>query len=118
MVLAGTPNLQAEYAREVPDDERAGKGPMWRRFMCRGGDEWFARFADEDDHAPDRNAALAEPRVVNGLPIELRELGGEPGDVHVTHINCFHSGSPNANDRPRMLITHLVSEERAEGDDR
>ncbi len=80
---------------------------MWRRFICRA-DPWMARFAD-DRGEPDRNAALGQPHVVDGQRVELRELGGEPGDVHVTHINLFHSGSPNANDRPRMMVTHLVA---------
>lgn len=107
MVLAGTPNLQAAYAEGLPPEERAGNKAMWRRFITRT-DSWMAGFA-EDRGEPDRNEVLAGAHEVNGQLVELRELGGEPGDVHVCHINLFHSGSPNSLDRPRMLITNLVA---------
>lgn len=113
MVLAGTPNLQAAYARDVSDEHRAGGKQNWHRFMRRT-DPWLARFVEADD-APDRNTVLAQPHVVDGQPVELRELGGEPGDVHVCHINLFHSGSPNASGRPRMMVTHVVRPSQLSG---
>ncbi len=107
MVLAGTPNLVADYARSAPDEHRDGHKANWNRFL-RTVDPRLGAFS-RDDGDPGRNDDLARPFTVGAQPVELRELGGEPGDVHVTHINCFHSGSPNANDRPRLLVTHLVS---------
>lgn len=106
MVLAGTPNLQADYARNAEPRHREGGSQSWRRFMART-DPWLASFA-HDKGEPDRNEVLARPQVVAGHRVELRELCGSPGDVHLTHINLFHSGSPNANDRPRMLVTHVI----------
>jgi hypothetical protein len=106
MVLAGTHQLQAAYARGVPAEERVGNKVMWQRFIRRT-DPWLAQFA-KDRGEPDRNDVLSRPTDVDGRRVELRELGGQPGDVHVTHINLFHSGSANANDRPRMLVTHVV----------
>jgi hypothetical protein len=106
MVLTATHTLQAEYARGVPAEARQGDKARWHRFI-RSTDPWLAQFTN-DRGEPDRNDVLSRPMVVGGRRVELRELGGEPGDVHVTHINLFHSGSPNANHRPRMLVTHVV----------
>lgn len=106
MVLPGTPNLQAAYACDVPDEQRAGRRQNWHRFM-RQTNPWLARFVETDGSA-DRSGVLARAHVVNGQRVELRELGGEPGDVHVCHINLFHSAAPNANDEPRMMVTHAV----------
>jgi hypothetical protein len=113
MVLAGTHNLQAAYACGVPVEKRQGDKDRWHRFLHRT-DPWLARFAD-DHGEPERNEVLARPTTVDGRRIELRELGGDPGDVHVTHINLFHSVSPNANDRPRLLVTHLVRPAGSDG---
>lgn len=54
--------------------------------------------------------------MVAGQQVELRELGGEPGDVHVCHINLFHSVAPNASDQPRVVVTHVVRPAPAVGD--
>lgn len=106
MVLAGTPRLQADYASNASEEDRSGNKATWHRFMRRT-DPWLARFVAADDGA-DRTTVLSEPRFVAGRRVELRELGGQPGDVHVCHINLFHSVAPNAGDRPRMMITHGV----------
>lgn len=106
MVIAGTHALQAGYARTAPEEDRTGDKQTWHRFMRRA-DPWLARFVDNDDSA-DRDALLARQQMIDGRQIELRELGGEPGDVHVCHINLFHSVAPNVSDRPRVVVTHVV----------
>lgn len=112
MVLAGTPNLQAAYAAANPEVEHDGNKEVWHRFL-RDRHPALARFV-RDKGEPDRNEALAQPLDVDGQPVELRELGGDAGDVHVCHINLFHSGSANSADRPRMLITQLVAPVQAD----
>lgn len=106
MVIAGTHALQADYARTAPQEDRTGDKQTWHRFMRRT-DPWLARFLDNDDSA-DRNTLLGTTQMIDGRQVELRELTGEPGDVHICHINLFHSVAPNASDRPRVVITHVV----------
>ncbi len=106
LVLAGTPDLQAAYARDASDEERAGDKQNWHRFLHQT-DPWLARFLKADD-ASDRNTFLTQAHVVDGQPLDLRELGGDPGDVHVCHINLFHSVAPNASLQPRMMVTHAI----------
>jgi hypothetical protein len=106
LALAGTARLQAEYATGAADVDTSGDKQSWHRFMRRA-DPWLARFLVADDTA-DRNSALSRPHDVDGKQIELRELGGEPGDVHICHINLFHSVAPNAGDRPRVMVTHVA----------
>ena len=112
VVLSGTPRLQAVYTTNLSDEDCAGNKPNWHQFM-RQTDPWLAQFL-RPELGPDRNAVLTEPHVVDGQPVELRELGGEPGDVHLCHINLFHSAAPNTSDRPRMMVTHGVRPVRAD----
>lgn len=119
LVLAGTPRLQATYARTAPPEALPGRTETWTTFL-RGADPWLARLCDETDgtDGPDgpadvrgiaaRNDALARPHVVDGRRVELRELGGEPGDVHVCHANLFHAVAPNAGTGPRIMLVHTV----------
>ena len=32
---------------------------------------------------------------VNGVPVEVHELTGKPGDVVITHVHVYHAASPN-----------------------
>ncbi len=112
MVIAGTHALQAEYARSIPPELSAGKAATWRRFLIEA-DPWLAALVSnrpDDLDDPDRNARFAGSREIAGQAVEIRELTGEPGDVHVTHLNLFHAVSPNAGERPRMVVTHVVTE--------
>ncbi|MGH9233574.1 MAG: phytanoyl-CoA dioxygenase family protein [Acidimicrobiales bacterium] len=38
------------------------------------------------------------------MPVDVVELRGAPGDVVITHIHVFHSGSPNTSDSPRQML--------------
>ncbi len=50
------------------------------------------------------NAALPAAHVAN-FRLEVMELTGEPGDVWLMDLRTFHSGAPNASDRPRLMVT-------------
>jgi hypothetical protein len=50
------------------------------------------------------DAALPIAHVAN-VRLEVMELTGGPGDVWVMDLRTFHSGAPNASDRPRVMVT-------------
>ncbi|MFN9925938.1 MAG: phytanoyl-CoA dioxygenase family protein [Phenylobacterium sp.] len=51
---------------------------------------------------------------VEGVELELVELFGKPGDVHVMDPRALHSGSPNRRHLPRIMATdRLVTAEVA-----
>ncbi len=58
---------------------------------------------------PDRGRSLVGQRFdVDGVPIEVLELVGHPGDVVITHLHVFHATSPNTSDRPREMVANTV----------
>lgn len=46
--------------------------------------------------------------VVDGVPLRVVELTGEPGDVILMHCDCFHAATPNRLTEPRMMLTGMV----------
>jgi len=47
--------------------------------------------------------------VVDGVPLRVTELTGEPGDVILMHCDCFHAAAPNRLTGPRMMLTGMLS---------
>ena len=43
--------------------------------------------------------------VVANHPLRVLEMTGEPGDLWLTDMRVFHTGSPNVRARPRLMVT-------------
>jgi ectoine hydroxylase-related dioxygenase (phytanoyl-CoA dioxygenase family) len=43
-------------------------------------------------------------RLIDGVPVQVVELTGSPGDVVVTHLHVFHARSPNTDNVPRLML--------------
>jgi ectoine hydroxylase-related dioxygenase (phytanoyl-CoA dioxygenase family) len=52
---------------------------------------------------------VGERYDIEGIPIEVVELTGRPGDVVVTHLHVFHCASPNTSDTPRQMLGKAVA---------
>jgi ectoine hydroxylase-related dioxygenase (phytanoyl-CoA dioxygenase family) len=48
---------------------------------------------------------LPEGRV-EGVPLKVMELTGQPGDAWLMDLRILHAAAPNGSDRPRLMITH------------
>ena len=107
MVITGTHSLQAEYARQIAPHHQSGQRGNWHRFL-KHTDPWLAGLTNDRGEVDRNSNYLTEPHTISDRPVQIRELCGAPGDTHLTHINLFHSVSANANDRPRIVVTHHV----------
>ena len=45
---------------------------------------------------------------MNGVPVEVRELTGRPGDVVITHLHVYHAASPNVSTVPRQMLGKTI----------
>ncbi|MDQ3108211.1 MAG: phytanoyl-CoA dioxygenase family protein, partial [Actinomycetota bacterium] len=101
MLLPGSHRVVDRYRRSLPPGTGGGQ-THWRPFMKN--DPWLAellRGARLDDGG---RSLVGQRHDVDGIPVELLELAGRPGDVVITHLHVFHTASPNVGDRPRQML--------------
>lgn len=57
----------------------------------------------------DRVARFMEtPTSVNGVPAQVTEITGEPGDLWLMHPAALHTLAPNVLDTPRLVLAQFV----------
>lgn len=59
----------------------------------------------------DSQSKLASPAVlpegrVEGVPLKVMELTGQPGDAWLMDLRVLHAAAPNGSETPRLMITH------------
>lgn len=47
--------------------------------------------------------------IIDGVPLRVVELTGEPGEVILMHSDTFHAAAPNRLTEPRTMLTEMVS---------
>ena len=105
MLLTGTPALVDRYRATIPPGTGGGM-VEWRRFLR--SDPWLAQLL-RAGASPDHGRSLVGARQeVDGVPVEVVELTGEPGDVVLTHLHVFHTVSPNTSAQPRQMLGKAV----------
>jgi Phytanoyl-CoA dioxygenase (PhyH) len=101
MLLPGTHRLVDRYRESLPAPAGAGK-ENWLRFMRHH--PWLARLLDgagQPDHGRPLVGAAAE---IDGVPVQVVELTGSPGDVVISHLHVFHARSPNTSAVTRLML--------------
>ncbi|MEQ7128478.1 phytanoyl-CoA dioxygenase family protein [Actinopolymorpha sp. B11F2] len=106
MVLPGSHRLVDRYRTKLPPGTGGGK-TNWRPFMKH--DPWLAQLL-EGKRMPDGGRSLVgQTREIDGIPVEVTELTGWPGDVVLTHLHIFHTASPNTGPQPRQMLGKAIS---------
>lgn len=105
MLLPGSHRLVDRY-RSTFDEPPAGGKANWQPFLRR-----HPPLGDLLNGAtrPDRGRSIVgERHEIEGVPVDVVELTGSPGDVVLTHLHVFHTGSPNTSDTPRQMLGKTV----------
>ncbi|MBS0361816.1 MAG: hypothetical protein JSR98_10575 [Proteobacteria bacterium] len=70
---------------------------------------WFADLMAPPRNGEDRVARFMDaPTVVDGVPLQVEEIVGEPGDVLVMHPHALHGLSANVLETPRLALTQTI----------
>jgi hypothetical protein len=103
LLLAGSPRLLVEHERRTAHEQLPVSGARrWERF--HRSHPWLRALTGLDPSPPDRVAAFMDREtVVDGVPLRVVELTGEPGDMVFCHPAVVHCAAPNRGTRPRFM---------------
>ena len=103
LILSGSPGLLTQQERRIPAGERGGSGArVWERF--HRSHPWLMALTGHAPSPADRIAAFMDGEtVVEGVPLRVVELTGEPGDMVFCHPVMVHCAAPNRGTRPRFM---------------
>jgi hypothetical protein len=105
LILSGSPRLLIQQERRIPAGRRrdpAAKPWDWDRF--HGSHPWLMALTGRAPSPADRIAAFMDREtIVEGVPLRVVELTGEPGDMVFCHPVMVHCLAPNRGSRPRFM---------------
>jgi hypothetical protein len=103
LILSGSPRLITQQERRIPADQRGGLGTKpWERF--HRADPWLMALTGRAPSPADRiDAFMDRETIVEGVPLRVVELTGEPGDMVVCHPVMAHCAAANRGARPRFM---------------
>jgi hypothetical protein len=120
LILSGSPRLLIQQERELPASERPGSiATLRERF--RRSHPWLMALTGQAPSPDDRIGAFMDREtVVDGVPVRVVELTGQPGDMVFCHPVMVHSPAPNRDTRPRFMRikTQVLTHEGRELRDR
>jgi hypothetical protein len=120
LILSGSPRLLIKQERRLPADLRHGSIAVLRE-RFRRSHPWLMALTGHAPSPADRTAAfMDEETIVDGVPLRVVELTGEPGDMVFCHPVMVHSVAPNRGARPRFMRikTQVLTREGRELRDR
>jgi hypothetical protein len=105
MLLPGTHRLVDRYREGLPTPAGAGK-ENWRSFMRHH--PWLARLLDGAGLPEHGRTLVGAAGEIDGVPVQVVELTGSPGDVVVTHLHVFHARSPDTGTVTRLMLGNQI----------
>ena len=107
LLLAGSHRLVDRYGRgPLPDAHRPGSGVNWARFMAHHA--LLRELAQGGSVERPGRERIDRAEDVDGVPVRVIEVCGDPGDVFLSHGDTFHCVSPNTSSRLRLMMTCFV----------
>ena len=101
LVLAGSHRLlnDVEYLSSKNVKKRLKRHTYFRELTGKGDD--------------DRSRFMEEVGNIDGVPVKVVELTGDPGDVYFVDLRLLHSIGANTSDQPRMMIAQRMPRREA-----
>ena len=101
LVLAGSHRLlnDVDYLSSKNVKKRLRRHTYFRELTGKGIDN--------------RSRFLEEIGDIDGVPVKVVELTGDPGDVYFVDLRILHSLGANTSDQPRMMIAQRMPRQEA-----
>ncbi|MEQ4206985.1 hypothetical protein [Actinopolymorpha sp. B9G3] len=113
LVLAGSHHLVRKYTAAHP-----GGGKVHSRTMkdtLGAVHPWLDELWHKKTEADRRRTFLHDGAVVDGIPLRVVELTGEPGEAYLMNSLLLHAPAPNVLPTPRMMLIQMIGRTEASG---
>ena len=114
LILSGSPRLVIEQERRIPVSQPRDSITVLRDQFNRSH-PWLMALTRHAPSPADRiSAFMEEETIIDGVPLRVVELAGEPGDMVFCHPLMVHCPAPNRGTRPRFMRikTQVLARER------
>jgi hypothetical protein len=105
ILLSGTHRLVDRYQKALPGPVGAGRA-NWTAFLRHH--PWLARLLDGADLPGYGRPLVGAVEEVDGVPVQIMELTGSPGDVVIAHQHVFHARTPDTGALPRLMVAKEI----------
>ena len=103
LILSGSPRLLIQQHRQISPSQRHGSIVALRERFHRSH-PWLMALTGQAPSPPDRTAAFMDREtVVDGVPLRVVELTGQPGDMVLCHPSMVHCAAHNRGTWPRFM---------------
>ena len=103
LILSGSPRLLIQQERRISAEQRRASIAVLRERFHRSH-PWIMALTGLVPSPVDRTAAfMGAETVIEGVPLRVVELTGEPGDMVFCHPVMVHCVSANRGTRPRFM---------------
>src|SRR5262245_41948247 len=108
LIVEGSHRLLHRFSESLSADEgRSDHQALRRRFLR--ADPWLRALAGAGSEPKDRiDYFMRKTHEIAGIPVQVVELTGEPGDAILCHPLTLHVGAPNQSDTPRFMRSQRI----------
>lgn len=107
----GTLVITGSHQLTTPAGPQAGNAPVRSREVkayLRTLHPWLRDLWQADGDTGRIHRYLTAGAVIDGVPVRVEELTGEPGDAVIMHPRLLHVVAPNSLDTPRMMLLQFL----------
>lgn len=100
--VEGSHHIAMAYARRSKERLRSAD----IKALLQREEPWFAELFTRGSKDRERRL-MHEGGVAAGVPVKVREISGNRGDLWIMHPALLHTIAPNVRERPRMMIVQV-----------
>jgi hypothetical protein len=107
----GTLVITGSYPPTTPSGPQAGNTPVRSREVkthLSTMHPWLRDLWNGDGDTDRIHRYLTAGAVIDGVPVRVEELTGEPGDAVIMHPRLLHVVAPNSLPAPRMMLLQFL----------
>lgn len=107
-VIAGSHRLVHRFVEQQPAESLTKMKAVRKAFFA--SDPWLKDLCTNSDEEPcSRNRRfMANGHEISGIPVQVTELTGEPGDIVPGHPWLMHTSAMNCGENPRMMCVQRI----------